>query len=201
MPFESSHENLQECTLTEFVVGVHLFPWTDWYSVLLSCSFLKGMAIWFQFNKTGDIAPILIYSFHFGVRNSFGQCQFEPYPLRAFPKEDWKWKKFCFCFFSDSSLKRVVFGRMRRHVDGLMNCFSQNIHLDFAINLRPYSISIRRPIVCFVKEFDRILFFKYALELTKDCQYQVSSNTFLVFSCLRGQAEERRGCRGDGVGD
>ena len=49
----------------------------------------------------------------------------------------WMWEKFCFCFFSDSSLKRVPFGRMGRHFDGLMKCFSQNIHLGFVINWRP----------------------------------------------------------------
>ena len=102
------------------------------------------MNIWFPFDKKDNIATILNFAPKFGadgihwVSVNSDQILWGRFQKKIEWLFSWTWKKFCFCFFPDSSLKRVPLGRIRRHVDGLMNCFSQNIHLGFVINLRPF---------------------------------------------------------------
>ena len=92
-----------------------------------------------------NIAQILNFANKFGahgiywVNVNFNQILWGHFQKKIEWLLSWTWKKFCFCVSSDSSLKRVPLGRIRRHIDGLMKCFSQNVHQGFVINLRPSS--------------------------------------------------------------
>ena len=113
---------------------------TDTFSTF-KVPILQRITIWVQIDKNENFAPILYFAPTFGVHGihwvNSNQILWGHFQKKIERLLSWMWEKFCFCFFSDSSLKRVLFGRMGRHFDGLMKCFSQNIHLGFVINWRP----------------------------------------------------------------